>query len=434
MGLFNRVGAIAVSGHKPKMFFLLLLSLGLQGMALVRSAAPQAVPYARTYTHSKEEVESVLKEFQANAGQKLPIVDGFVAMGQQPLTRYERAFYQFSIDLIPGLSNTTTVKLTAKITAWYADSDPAKSGYQVLPSNGRLELDLLDRLSEKLGGKPLVFSTRSILQPPKPKIDSAGNSLPSPSGGADSAAADAIAAGSESGQMASLHAKREAEEKHLLQLKAEFENWQEIQHNQAHPHNLIIIKKAGAPLLARPSEAAKVLFNASADDEYELIEAEGQWFHVQISGVSRGWVRRSQAESMNPRWNSAESDSRSDAGHATVFRVTREQTGPFPGSWAALKDKVVKIYWVQPLASPTAATTAGEKREFAKVLFQKTGPSLALSQNSFTGVVVLFDSPDGGQVSTTVNALQQWSSGKIPESVFWQQSLADPAELFGPTP
>jgi len=31
------------------------------------------------------------------------------------------------------------------------DKDPTKSGYQTLPSNGRLELDLLDRLDEKFG-------------------------------------------------------------------------------------------------------------------------------------------------------------------------------------------------------------------------------------------------------------------------------------------
>ena len=107
----------------------------------------QAVPYARTFPKPKEEVEVVLKEMQAYAGQKLPIVDGFVAAGDEPLGRFERAFYLFSIELVSNGPAATTVRLTAKITAWYADSDPSKSGYQVLPSNGRLELDLLDRLS-----------------------------------------------------------------------------------------------------------------------------------------------------------------------------------------------------------------------------------------------------------------------------------------------
>ena len=123
---------------------------GVLGMLLATAVFPQAVPYARAFPQPPEEVEGALKDLQAYSGQKLPIVDGFVATGDQPLNQYERAFYQFSIDLLPGTAGGTIVRVTAKITAWYADKDPAKSGYQVLPSNGRLELDLLDRLEEKL--------------------------------------------------------------------------------------------------------------------------------------------------------------------------------------------------------------------------------------------------------------------------------------------
>ena len=136
----------------------------------------QAVPYARTLPKSKEEVDAALKEMQAYAGQKLPIVDGFVAVDDQPLSRYERAFYQLSIDLVPDAPGATIIRVTAKITAWYADRDPSKSGYQVLPSNGRLELDLLDRLSDKLGRNSLVSASRSAVQAPRPKLDlSAGS-------------------------------------------------------------------------------------------------------------------------------------------------------------------------------------------------------------------------------------------------------------------
>src|ERR1700732_3194296 len=134
-------------------------------------AAAQAVPYAREYPKSKEDVDKALKELGAFSGQKLPIVDGFVAPGDQPLDRYERAFYQFSIDVMADTSNTTTVRVAVKITAWYADRDPSKSEYQVLPSNGRLELDLLDRLSDKLGGRGLIGVPRSSVEAPRPKLD-----------------------------------------------------------------------------------------------------------------------------------------------------------------------------------------------------------------------------------------------------------------------
>ena len=134
-------------------------------------ASAQAVPYARTFAKSREDVDSALKEFQAYAGQKLPTVDGFVATGDQPLNRYERAFYQFSIDLLPTSAKITIVRVTAQITAWHVDPSPWKSAYQVLPSNGRLELDLLDRLSEKFGEKPVTSILKSQVQAPIPKIN-----------------------------------------------------------------------------------------------------------------------------------------------------------------------------------------------------------------------------------------------------------------------
>src|SRR6267143_1277985 len=137
---------------------------------------------------------------QAYVGQKLPIVDGFVGTGNQPLGRFERAFYQFSIDLLPAASGGTIVRVTAKITAWYADPDPSKSSYEVLLSNGRLELDLLDRLREKLGGKLTASIVRSGVQAPKPKLDlstgSPGSSLPS---NRPSVSAAAVSSGTTSG-------------------------------------------------------------------------------------------------------------------------------------------------------------------------------------------------------------------------------------------
>jgi hypothetical protein len=429
-----------LKSFRSKFFYFCLT---LPGVLLVSPPPPpagaQAIPYARTFSKSKEDIESALKEFQAYAGQKLPIVDGFVSMGQQPLDRYERAFYQFSIELIPETPQSTVVKVTAKITAWYADPDPAKSGYQALPSNGRLELDLLDRLSEKLGGKVSVHVPRSSLQAPRAKIDSSGNPLPqvsssmgtsfSPSSGTtDGAPSPSLS----SGENAALKAQRENEQKHMLQLKSDLEALQEIQHNQAHPRNLVIVKKSGTPVLARPVEASKVLFTAAADDEFEFIEAEGEWFHIQISGASRGYIRRSQVESMDPRWNTPTETPKTATASAPTFKVTREENGAFPGTWAPLKSKTVKIFWVQPVDSPATSTTPDEKLVFTKSLFQRAWNDSKQSPNAVAGVVVVFDTSDGGQVSTTIPILQNWMEGKIAEPLFWRQCTIDPPELFKP--
>ena len=239
---------------------------GVLSLLLTAAVLPQAVPYARSFAKSAEEVEGALKDLQAYSGQKLPIVDGFVATGDKPLNQYERAFYQFSIDVLPGTAGGTIVRVTAKITSWYADKDPAKSGYQVLPSNGRLELDLLDRLEEKFGVKTASSMARALssstISAPKPKLDLGGV----PGIQIPAAANPSAKSGTTADELGALRSNREAEEKRMTELNAELQSLQEIKKNQAHPPNLVVVKKAGAPVLAKPTEGARVLFYAAAED------------------------------------------------------------------------------------------------------------------------------------------------------------------------
>lgn len=108
-----------------------LWMLSALGTSIPRPATAQAVPYARTYAKSNEEVDKALKEMQAYSGQKLPTVEGFVANAEHPRDHYERPFYKFSFDLLPTASGTTVVRVTAKITAWYADRDPSRSAMRL---------------------------------------------------------------------------------------------------------------------------------------------------------------------------------------------------------------------------------------------------------------------------------------------------------------
>jgi len=394
----------------------------------VFSANGQAMPYARTFAKPKTEVEQALKDLQAYTGQKLPIVDGFVGTTQQPMDRYERAFYQFSIEVLPGVPAGTIVQVSAKITAWYADKDPAKSGYQILPSNGRLELDLLDRLDEKFGNKPAPGTARSLatsgISVPTPKLNLGGGINMSPGGG------NPIAAPEGTEELNRLRSEREAEEKHMRSLNVELQGLEEVKKNQAHPLNLVTVKRAGTPVLARAGEESRVLFKAAMNDEFEFLDAEGEWIHVQISGVSRGYIRRSALELSEVIAEHLQETAKLEAAaKQAAFRVEREENSVFPGDWEALKGKTVKIYTVQPVSQDPKETDARAKLKFAGSLMQKFVDETA-NATVGDGVVVIFDSADGGIAGATLASIQQLAKGEISEEAFWKQCYLDPPETF----
>jgi hypothetical protein len=388
--------------------------------------SPQAVPYARSFSQSRAQVEQALKDLQAYSGQKLPALEGFVAAGDKPLDHYERGFYQFSIELVPGDAGATIVRLAAKITAWYADRDVAKSGYQVLPSNGRLELDFLDRLEEKLTGKPVASSRSTGAQTPQPKLELSG---------ARSAAIMASPLPQRDpppDEIAVLRGRRIASEKRVQQLTAELQNLQEIQHGQAHPQNLVIVKKPGAPVYARSLETSRLLFQAAPNDEFEFLDSENGWIHITISGDSRGYIRANAVEL--PERVAARMQSHAPGLEEKFpgFRIVREETSLFPGDWAPLKGKPVKIYTVQ-LVSPNPKETGPAARlNYCIALFEKAMNEAAVANPAPEGVAVIFDAADGGIAGATLAAVQKLSSGSLNRDAFWQQSYLDPPEAFKP--
>lgn len=403
----------------------------IQVLTLAACAATlfaQNVPYARSYAKAKEEVEQGLKDLQAYSGQKLPTLDGFVAPGSKSLDHYERGFYQFSIELLPGDSGATVVRLSAKITAWYADRDVAKSGYEVLPSNGRLELDLLDRLEEKLTGKPVdpPATLNTTMQAPRPKLDLSG--VP---GAAIPAAAPSPAARPPD-EVAALRGERVVAERRVQQLTTELNNLKEIQHNQVRPQNLVIVSKSGTPIFDKAAENSRLLFQAAANDEFELLEVSNGWVHITISGDSRGYVRQSAVllpERIASKLSSE--DSRIET-KFSGFRMEQEGMSSFPGDWAALKGKTVKIFTVQPLSQNAKETGPAARLNYALALFEKTLKESTSVSSVPEGVVVIFDAADGGLVAATLADIQKYASGGITRDAFWSRAYLDPPEAFVP--
>ncbi len=393
-----------------------------------RGTYAQAIPYARSFTLPRPQIEQALKDLQAYSGQKLPVLDGFVARADNPLDRYERGFYQFSIELVPGDAGTTIVRLSAKITAWYADRDVAKSGYQVLPSNGRLELDFLDRLEEKLTGKPVASASPASNAPqaPQPKLDLSG---------ARAAAAMATPlpqSAQQPDEVAALRNQRIAGEKRVQQLTAELQNLQEIKRGQAHPTNLLVVKKSGTPIYARNAEGSRILFEATANDEFEFLDAEGEWIHISISGDSRGYVRKNSVELPEGLAARLQSAAAGPEEKFAGFRIEREETADFPGDWAQLKGKKVRIFTVQLLSQNPKESGPTARLNYCLALFEKGLREGSASNPALEGVVVIFDAADGGIAAATSANIQKLTSGALKNEAFWQQGYLDPPDAFAP--
>ncbi|MFZ3212805.1 MAG: hypothetical protein WA188_14980 [Terriglobales bacterium] len=410
------MNSAAASGSKNAMRALLFL--WVMALAAAPSVRAQTTPVERSFHASKAVVESKLRGMGAYAGGRLPILEGFVVSKESSLDRYQRGYYQYSVQLSAAASGETQVRVTAKITAWYAASDPSHSGYRVLPSNGRLEADLLDRLQQELPGAAAV----------PPGMFSSMPDKPAPAFARGSAIAGAP------GLTASLSLRRQpgnsfpasnADEQRVPQLREELKNLQEILKNQTRPGDLAAVKSSNTPILASPMEGAQVVLRAESEDEFQILEIKGTWVHVRISGLSRGWIQRSQLE-MSAGFESASQSADISQLTDPSFRKSREETSTFPGNWEPLQGKKVKIIWVQPLGD----ATQGNRVTYAKSVFHQTYSELSQGTSDVSGVVIVFDSKDGGMAAATVPALQQWAAGHLSDNAFWKRCWFDPADAF----
>ena len=369
-------------------------------------------------------VQAALQKLAGGTSGRLPMLDGFVVPGPRPLSDYQRPYYQCEVKVTPAKSGGSLVHATAKITAWF--SSPAHSGYEALESNGRVESDLLDRLQEALPAPSMSeapastqLGNRSAAKPPASDINAPLPRLP------DHPNLPISAGGEETNP----------QDKDLQQ---EAKNLEEILRNQSHPTNLVAVRKDDTPVLQSPIIDAKVLFLASAEDEFEVLDETPGWVHVRISGLSRGWLRRSGIEMPGDppvdavgEPTGAEMDKTAASGDQQLpapFSVSSEETGSFPGDWAPLRGKTVGIISLQQAPGTGRITSPQEKKQFAEALFKRKSKGLSPQA---AGLVLIFDAEDGGMVATTRAALEQWNSGTLSEAEFWKRCFLDPPEILG---
>jgi len=420
-----------------KVWFGIVAVLWAFVMPLVRAQVPTA---ERTFPQPRSVVEAAIRQLQTSTGGRLPVLDGFAVVGEQPLDRFQKGYFQCTIQVASTPTGGSVVRISAKITAWYNAPAAAKSGYQVLPSNGRLESDLLDRLSETLEAKAPSSATASSVkgQPAASKSKDAGAANRSAS------ALDLPPAPSFKGsvfprtdQSPTPPPRSNVADRHLEDLDKEARNLEEILRNQSHPTNLAAVRKSGTPVLVSPSEGAKVLFLADAEDEFEILDSNESWVHLRISGLSRAWVRRSALEMPDASEPADATHETSPAPPAPAadnnkapFQIENQQTASFPGDWAPLRGKVVVIVSIQKAADSAADSGPQARQAFVKGLFQKEYADLTKSSSTAAGIVLIFDSADGGMVAATLPVLQEWKAGTLSDEGFWRRCYLDPPEMF----
>ena len=410
--------------------------LALGGCLVILSSMAgwtQSNPAERTFPQSKAAIEKALKTMQFNMAGHLPILEGFANVGDHPLDRYQRGYYQASAEVVSNPSGGSLVRIKAKVTAWYSDPSSSHSGYQLLTSNGRLESDLLDQLAEQLAATPsvravtgstVVKSSSEGFKDERPSAPEPTRKFPETNSTISSSVKEWAASASAPDKSAEPSPKPDSS------LQAEANNLEEILKNTAHPKNLVAVKKSGTPVVSTPSLTAKLQFLASLHDEFELLDFNTDWVHVRISGLSRGWIWRNSVEMPEGIADNPASSSGASNAAADLFHVVREETAPFPGDWEPLRGKNVKIISVQKIDEAEQNAGSKERLEYTKFLLEKSYTEITEKKSELAGVVVVFDSADGGMIAATTPTLQQWRAGTLTDSALWHKCFFDPPETF----
>jgi hypothetical protein len=415
--------------------------------AVMAAAAPaQTNPNERSFPQSKTAVEKALSTMESSLAGHLPVLEGFAKPGEHPLDSYQRAYFQSTVRVSSIPSGGSVVRVSTKVTAWYADPSASRSGYQLLISNGRIEADVLDQLADQLAkisgeentriaavatpkatAQPVTKTEPAQTEPAKaePAISAPAPKFPENSETFPSSVTQGLAA-----HVNDHPDNNAASVKSDSALQAEADSLEEVLKKQAYPKNLVAVKKSGTPVVSTPSLNAKPEFLASMHDEFELLDFNSDWVHVRVSGLSRGWIWRNSVEMPGGIRDTDAQPTSALTPVADLFHVIREETSTFPGDWDQLKNKNVKIISVQKIDESAKDAGAKARLEYTKFLLEKDYNELAKTPAAAAGIVVIFDSADGGMVAATMSTLKEWRAGVLSDSALWHKCFFDPPETF----
>jgi len=331
---------------------------------------------------------------------------------------------------------STTVSVEAIVTAWYADPNPKQAEYRSLPSNGRLEKDLLDRLEEALRGSlpSAASSNRSAT----------GRSAPSPGLTARKVAPPAAKSantttrsGPTQEQLDAILAERQTIREKNAAVQAQITQLKTADHKPANASKLASVKHSGVGVMSRQNFGGPVLFRAQAEDEFEVVELQSGWAKVRLASDSTGYIQSDELnlpEGMVETPAAASAQSTQPAAqvstHDLGFSVSREDVTTFSGDWVRLKGKRVLFVYAQPRGLLSDMGSQDAKLGYAKRIFETRYRSVSQSKTDVEGVVVVFLGTRGGIAAATLTDIRQWPEGGLGDDAFVNRCSLDPPAEF----
>jgi hypothetical protein len=392
----------------------------------------------RKYSSPVEVVKKALEQIAAQNGGRLPMLDGFVSSLNAELEHYERPYFQYRVHVTPVDANTTTVGVEAHISAWYADPEPDRSQYRALPSNGRLEADLLDRLQEALSARSK--SDRTVTNAPSAPARPAATTTPavvpvtSPvatPGKASSAPATLQQ------QLDAILAERQSIREKTSNLEAQIDALKAAGLKSAGAQKFALVKHSGVGVMTRMNFGGPVLFRAQAEDEFAVVAVQAGWAEVRLAPDSTAYIQADElvlpagvpekpalSETAPPP--RPEPQKQFDLG----FSVSREDVNVFSGEWAQLKGKKVLFVYAQPRGLLAGLAVDDSKLAYAKRVFESRYRTILTSSPGVEGVVVVFLGGNGGVAAATLVDIRQWVEGGLGDEAFLNRCSLDPAAEF----
>lgn len=341
----------------------------------------------REYPFPLAAVQAALQNVGGYGGNRLPSLEGFIKLEGVRIEQFQRPYYEYRIDLESPAPNRTLVRVKANVSAWYAAADETNSGYQALESNGRLESDLLDALSEYLKDKsadPSSLATR----------------------------------------IAEVRQQRLDAEHRVAELQQQLRNLQAAKADLP-PAEFVSVKRPATPILAAPAARASVVLRAQPEDDFEVLERRALWLRVALEESHSGWVKQSQVQASR----AATTPEARPAVGASGFTIIREVPSDFSGDWSRLKGKKALYIWARPQGS--SLNLSGDKLQFAQSVFMERYRHVAQdAQNPWAGIVVIFLDQKGGVAAASLDDIRLWASGSLTRQAFFKRCSMDPASAF----